>query len=150
MILYHLERSKYQNVWPPEGSLHTEGRWNRAGQWVIYCSPTVSLAKLETLANSTNLPLSRVCMTIEVDEPVGIFEVPLTELPTIWMEKPYPNRIRAYTDAFLSSKNLIMQVPSAQSPRETNFLINVRHPDFFRQVRLLRVDTELFDARLKP
>ena len=42
-----------------------------------------------------------------------------------------------------------MQVPSAQSYREHNFLINVRHPDFRKTVKLLDVAEEPFDRRLK-
>jgi len=149
MIIYHLDRWKYRDVWPPEGTLHADGRWNKPGQWIIYCSPHISLAKLEILANESQLPIKRVCMAIEVDEREGIFQIDREELPPNWMQKFYPEELRLYTTDFLRSGKLLMQVPSAQSYREDNFLINVRHARFHHAVRLLWVDEEPFDARLK-
>ncbi len=149
MILYHLDKWKYKDVWPPEGTLHADGRWNRAGQWVIYTSSTISLAKLEILANENNLPLKRVCMTIEVPGSTEIFEKALNDLPTNWMEKPAPSQLIVLMEEFLLSEKMIMKVPSAQSYREANFIINVRHKNFHSKVKLLDVKLEPFDDRLK-
>ncbi|RLD20697.1 MAG: hypothetical protein DRI71_10020 [Bacteroidetes bacterium] len=149
MILYHLDKWKYKEVWPPEGSLFADGRWNKPGQWVIYASPTISLAKLEILANESNLPVKRVCMTIEIAEKVDVFEVTQKDLPANWMEKPSPGSLIDYTKQFIESGSILMQVPSAQSYREQNYLINVRHPEFQKKVRLLDVSAEPFDIRLK-
>ena len=148
MILYHLDKSKYQNIWPPEGTLHAEGRWNKAGQWIIYTSPTISLAKLEILANENHLPIKRVCMTIEVPDDAGIYKIDNEHLPLNWMDKPYPNDLVEHTEKFLASNDMLMQVPSSQSYREYNYLVNVRHADFHSAVRLLDVSPEPFDYRL--
>ena len=43
----------------------------------------------------------------------------------------------------------MLEVPSAQSHREFNYLINVRHPQFHSLVKLKGVQSELFDERLK-
>lgn len=42
-----------------------------------------------------------------------------------------------------------MTVPSAQSNREINYVLNVRHPKFYSSVKLLDVSEEPFDPRLK-
>ena len=149
MILYHLDKWKYKDVWPPEGTLHAEGRWNKARQWVIYTSPNISLAKLEILANENNLPINRVCMKIEVQEGVDIFELTSDKLPFDWMDKPYPSELVKFTSEFLNSNCLLMTVPSAQSYNEYNYLINVRHKDFHEKVKLIGVYEEPFDTRLK-
>lgn len=152
MTLYHIEKSKYQKVWPPEGTLHAEGRWNKPGQWLIYTSPTVSLAKLEVLANDALIPIKRVCLTIEVlikNKDDDIFLVDSTDLPENWFKKPYPQNLGNWTAIFLASKKLLMSVPSAQSHREVNYLINVRHPDFWERVKLADASPEPFDSRLK-
>jgi len=149
MILYHLDKWKYKDTWPPEGTLHADGRWNRMGQWVIYSSQTISLAKLEILANENNLPLKRICMTLEVPDSTMIFEVLSKDLPLNWMTKPAPVQLLDLTAKFLASGQLIMQVPSAQSYRESNFIVNVRHKDFHSSVKLLDVKPEPFDDRLK-
>ncbi len=149
MILYHLEKWKYKDVWPPEGTLHADGRWNIPGQWVVYTSPTISLAKLEILANETNLPIKRVCVTIEVPDTVDVYNISRKKLPFNWMSKPYPSALIALTTDFLKKGKLIMQVPSAQSYTEYNYLLNVRHPEFYQLVKVLDVADESFDSRLK-
>ncbi|MCK5209929.1 MAG: hypothetical protein KAQ79_17970, partial [Cyclobacteriaceae bacterium] len=70
-------------------------------------------------------------------------------LPENWMSKPYPVQLVNYTSQFLTSGNLLMRVPSAQSYREQNFLINVRHPKFNDSVKLSDVSEEPFDSRLR-
>ena len=149
MILYHIDKWKYRNVWPPEGALFADGRWNKPGQWIIYTSPAISLAKLEILANENNLPIKRVCMTIEVSDSNDILEIDVDALPENWMSKPYPVPLVNFTSQFLSSGKLLMRVPSAQSYREYNILINVRHPKFYEKVKLLDVSEEPFDPRLR-
>ena len=149
MILYHLDKLKYKDVWPPEGTLFADGRWNNPGQWVIYSSPTVSLAKLEILANENNLPLERVCMTIEVTETAKVFEFENNELPKNWMDQPYPSSLSQITSRFINSDMILMKVPSAQCLREYNYLISVRHADFNELVKLLDVSEEPFDPRLR-
>ena len=129
--------------------MHADGRWNSPGQWIIYTSPTISLAKLEILANESSLPIKRVCMTIEVADNVSVFEVTQKDLPTNWMDKPYPGSLIKITKQFLESGKQLMQVPSAQSYREYNYLINVRHADCHKRIRLLDVTEEPFDYRLK-
>ena len=149
MIIYHLDKWKYRAVWPPEGTLDADGRWNKAGQWLIYSSPEISLAKLEILANENSLPIKRVCMTIEVADNSDVFEVSEKELPVNWMKKPYPPTLIEHTKKFVETGMLLMQVPSAQSYREHNYLINVRHPEFNKHVKLLDIAEEPFDSRLK-
>ena len=149
MILYHLEKWKYKDVWPPEGTLHADGRWNAAGQWIIYTSSTISLAKLEVLANENSVPIKRVCIILEVADSLKIYKVNKKKLPSNWMDKPSPNNLTLLTAEFLKCGKLIMQVPSAQSYTEYNYLINVRHSQFHQLVNVLDVREEPFDARLK-
>ncbi|MFY0601330.1 MAG: RES domain-containing protein [Cyclobacteriaceae bacterium] len=134
MILYHILKSKFQHVWPPEGTLFADGRWNQMGQWIIYTSPHISLAKLEVLANDSCLPIDRVCMTIEVSGEYEILELEPDDLPNDWMKKPAPSSLVHLTKSFLESDCVLMKVPSAQSISEFNYLINVRHRDFHKQV----------------
>jgi len=149
MILYHLEKWKYKELWPPEGSLHADGRWNITGQWIIYTSPTISLAKLEILANEINLPIKRVCFTIELPDTIDVYEISKKKLPPNWMGKPYPTGLAKLTSEFLKKGGLVMQVPSAHSFTENSYLLNVRHPEFHQLVKVINVREEPFDTKLK-
>lgn len=150
MIVYHLDKWKYREVWPPEGTLHGEGRWNKKGQWIIYTSPAISLAKLEILANEGALPIKRICMSIEIDKSVPLYDMPLKFLPEDWFKKPYPASLSSLLKQhLLDAGRLLIRVPSAQSHSEFNYLINVRHPDFYKSIKLISVKPEPFDPRLK-
>ena len=150
MLLFHLEKAKYRNVWPPRGTLFADGRWNRAGQWILYTSPTIALAKLEILANENRLPVERVVMTIDVNEKAPVLELTDAKLSAEWMKKPVPPGLHPFTREWLEENHhLLIAVPSAQSQREKNYLIHVGHPRFNDWVRLVSVDPEPFDARLK-
>ncbi len=149
MILYHLEKEKYREIWPPQGSLYGEGRWNKPGQWIIYTSPSIALAKLEILANEPLLPDRRVCVTIEIDAQAEIYEINPNDLPEDWHAVPYPPYLHLFTKRSINQGNLLIKVPSAQSWREFNYLINVRHPQFFDWVKVIDTHLELFDNRLK-
>ena len=145
MILYHIEKHKHRKAWPPRGTLFAEGRWNKPGQWIIYSSPSIALAKLEILANDSHLPMDRVCMEIEVDENANIMEVQRDQLMVNWYEKPYPNSLHLFTSRFLSTNCLLLKIPSAQSHREFNYLINAQHPKFHENVKLINESTPKTD-----
>ncbi|MEM6642039.1 MAG: RES family NAD+ phosphorylase [Bacteroidota bacterium] len=149
MTLYHLQKNKYSTVWPSEGTLFGKGRWNLPGQWIIYTSATLSLAKLEILANEPLVPVERVSVIIEIPDDEKAFEVPLEILPENWHKIPYPKVLTSYTQQFLSEGWLVMKVPSAQCFTEFNYLLNVRHPRFNSDVKVQSINPEPFDSRLK-
>ena len=88
-------------------------------------------------------------MTIEVPDSTEIYEIDVASLPENWMAKPYPSQLVNYTSQFLDTGKLLMRVPSAQSYREHNILINVRQPEFHKSVKLLDVSNEPFDSRFR-
>ena len=54
------------------GAAKSPGRWNEAGQHVLYTAPTIAIAVLETAAHIDDggLPLNRYLIEIEVPEAV--------------------------------------------------------------------------------
>jgi len=88
-------------------------------------------------------------MQIEVAGQVNIMEVNEEDLPKNWSLKPYPKSLTEVTKSFIQTDNLLLKVPSAQSHRESNFLINVRHQNFHTDAKLMEVFEEPFDSRLK-
>ena len=150
MIVYRIEKKRRAEVWPSQGSLFSEGRWNRQGFWIIYCSATVSLAKLEMLANSKSLPRERALLEISIEEKAPIKEVTLESLPANWMDIPYPPELHALTEKLLIPGEYVgLKVPSRQSPREYNYLLYPLSPQFSQFVKLANIAALEFDQRLK-
>ena len=148
--VYRIEKKRRATVWPSQGSLFSEGRWNRQGFWLVYCSATVSLAKLEILANSKSLPKERVLLEISIEKQAPIKEVTLESLPANWMAVPYPPELHILTEELLKSGEYVgLKVPSRQSPREHNYLLYPLHPQFSQFVKLENHAELEFDQRLK-
>jgi RES domain-containing protein len=149
MIVYCIQKRKY-SAWPPQGALYAEGRWNKQGQWIIYTSESVSLAKLEILANSKILPRNMVLHKIELSSRSTIRLVEKEQLSNDWRNIHYQDELHKITDSFLRmTGELVMRVPSAQSVTEHNYLINPGHEKFDSWVNLIRTSEEPFDHRLK-
>ncbi|MEM1406994.1 MAG: RES family NAD+ phosphorylase [Bacteroidota bacterium] len=147
MIVYRLTKSKYANTLKSSG---TPNRWNRAHEYVIYTSSTVSLCALELLAHTSGVrPAgSYKMMKIEIDDSVKLFEVLKQQLLENW------NSLAAYHTTqmlgnqwYVLREYLILKVPSAIIPSEYNFVINTLHPAFGRRVKIKEVDDFFWDRR---
>lgn len=150
MIVYRIEKQAYADQWPARGVLFGQGRWNARGFWIIYCSTTVALAKLEMLANSPQLPIDRVLLEIEIAPAAAIHQITDEELPSKWMEVPYPSSLHQITERLLGENQYVgLRVPSRQSPTEYNVLLYPPHPQFQELVKVVRRSPVGFDSRLK-
>ncbi|GJM29942.1 MAG: hypothetical protein DHS20C17_25770 [Cyclobacteriaceae bacterium] len=151
MFVYRIEKEKYKDTFPPRGSLFAEGRWNRKGMWVVYTSETVSLAKLEALANSgSKLPANRYLTTIEIKEKAPIIQINPKNLPADWNQVPFRKSLAQYIQPVIDSQSyLAVMVPSIHSPNEYNFLLLPDHPQFGKHVQLVGSKPVGFDRRLK-
>ncbi len=52
------------------------------------------------------------------------------------------------SDWYNSRKSLLLRVPSSVIPKEYNYLINTRHPDYPENVALVRQEGYVWDERL--
>lgn len=115
------------------GSAHDPGRWNAAGEAVVYTAVHLSLAVLETAAyvNPAGLPLNR--FVIAIDVPAADWasreELDAVTLDPAWLAIPAG---RASVDLgsawYQSLRSLLLVVPSAIVPEERNVIVNARHP----------------------
>ncbi len=133
-----------------EGSRLFGGRWNHPGVRVASTSTTLSLAVLEYIVHVDPhlLPLDLVSVKVIVPERILPKRVDMSSLPSNWRPYPAPEALTDIGDAWQrSGESLLLSVPSAVIPEETNVLVNPGHPDFAR----LRVDAPTpfaFDERL--
>ena len=93
------------------------------------------------------IPENYVLVTIEIpDELVKVLEI--NSLPDPWRNYPHSRLTQEIEDKFLSNNEfLVLKVPSAVVPQESNLLINPNHKDFNR-IKLLAVEPYTFDERL--
>lgn len=126
------------------------GRWNSEGRPVAYTASSAPLAALELLVQVAveDLPTDLVLIEIAVPDDVGTSEVDLDQLPSGWnATADHPACVRLGDEWVTSSETLLLRVPSAVMPKETNVLVNPRHPEMER-VRTVGVEPFQFDRRL--
>lgn len=151
MIVYRIEKQKYCTVKIPRGSLFEEGRWSTPYMWVVYTSQSVSLAKLETLANcGARLPKNRVTRAFEILDDAPIARLSVDQLPLNWNNVPYPAELSYFVRLKMQeAKYVALMVPSALSFTEYNVLIFPEHPEYEKYVQeVFQIPTH-FDPRLK-
>lgn len=149
MYLYHITKSTYALDLQGTGGLYGPGRWNREGTRLLYLAEHVSLAKLEVLANSRQIPKNQSLVTVEIPKSATIKFVDSAELPDGWEAIPYLEELADIAERWISEQKFwIMRVPSAHSPTEFNYLLNPLHPEH-KTLKLISVGPHSFDTRLK-
>jgi RES domain-containing protein len=146
--VFRIEKAKYANLWPSKGSLYGTGRWNRKGNLIVYTSASISLAKLEILANTASLPKNRVLFKIQIRDDVNIYTLEEKGLPENWNSVSYTEDNWKIIDSLIDDGIDCIQVPSMITPTEHNYLLNGSTEDFKRKFK--RTVTKLyFDSRLR-
>ncbi|MDN8616578.1 RES family NAD+ phosphorylase [Variovorax ginsengisoli] len=119
------------------GAAKNPGRWNDAGEPVLYTAPTISLAVLETAAHIDDggLPLNRYLL--ELDVPGGVWarreEIDIATLPPTWSAIPAGRASVKLGSTWLASlRSPILLVPSVVVPEERAALVNPSHPQCHR------------------
>lgn len=149
MLVWRITRERYQAL-DGEGARLNGGRWNSDGVAVVYTSSTLSLAALEYLVHVDidDVPDDLVALKIEVPDDAVEEEVRLEDLPDDWrLLEDDPACASKGDDWARGKRALLLRVPSAVIPHESNFLLNPAHPDAGR-VRVLEVLPFAFDHRL--
>ncbi len=125
------------------------GRWNSKGEYALYGASHISLAVLEILVNFDKSLLrlmpSYHLLTMAVPDAL-ILSYKHTSLKPGWQHDVKLTQFIG--DGFLQSRSgVIMEVPSAVIPEESNYLINPLHPDF-EKIKLLQSQSYNLDKRL--
>lgn len=147
-VVYRLHSSRYLASSGQGAALHG-GRWNPKGIPVIYASASPSLAALEVLVHYSVLPRDFVLTPISIPDSVRIANVPEAALIEGW-DGPIPiPATREYGYRWVETgESPVLRVPSTVIKAETNYVINVHHPDFAR-LHFGTPEPFQFDPRLK-
>ncbi|WP_346239250.1 RES family NAD+ phosphorylase [Niabella insulamsoli] len=149
MIIYRLVRSEFSEDLSGQGAFLYGGRWNSKGQHALYCAHHISLAVLEIVVNydRTATPLLPSYHLVEIQIPDNeVIEIDQTAMKANWSADS--DYTRYIGDEFLKSQtDLILKIPSAVIPEESNYLLNPTHVDF-RKIKIVRSRAYGLDTRL--
>lgn len=131
-----------------EGARVYGGRWNSPGDPVVYVAQSQALAVLEVLVHLESPALLEKYALIQVEFPeTAVASVNRALLPKNWSDDPSPSEAQAIGDSWVTTgRSIVLRVPSALVPDESNFLLNPRHPDF-DDVRIHKPVPFKFDQR---
>lgn len=133
-----------------EGARLYGGRWNSPGRPVVYTASSASLAMLEMLVHLEARDLLRkyVLMEVEFHDSL-VTAVNPQSLPGDWRSSPPAPEVQQFGDDWAASNNsAVLRVPSVIVPRESNYLLNPRHPQY-GEITIGKKQPIEFDPRLK-
>ncbi len=141
--------SRAQTAFTGEGPWRFGGRWNSPGVRVVYVSEHQSTAAFEVFANRVPFILDEKYKAFYLQWPDGLTETfPIKKLPANWRITPASAETMEIGDRWVQERrSVVLALPSAISPADTNFLLNLGHRDFKR----IRIDPPIdfaFDPRL--
>jgi len=134
-----------------EGSYKYGGRWHPKGCRVVYVAENISLASYEILVRMDPMDMKAqyVVIPLTIPDHIRIVVVDQHTLPKEWRNPvQYNSKLKMIGQEWLEcGDSPILQVPSAISPFENNFLINIEHEDF-HTLKIGKPMPFIFDARL--
>jgi RES domain-containing protein len=132
------------------GAKISGGRWNRAGNAMLYCASNISLAVLETFVHlkAGGLPLNRYLVELTIPDEVWKSASTLPMPPVGWDAIPAGKVSLDEGDRWLKANHsAVLIVPSVIVSEERNVLINPLHPDA-RHITARKVRKWGYDPRL--
>jgi RES domain-containing protein len=131
-----------------EGARLYGGRWNPKGVPLVYTAESRALAMLEMLVQDEPLHARYMVISATIPDGLAIERVDPTKLPSDWRAPQRTEDLRAIgAEWATSSRTVVLAAPSAVLPEETNYLLNVLHPDF-RRIRVGKPRVLVTDVRL--
>ncbi|MCW5962287.1 MAG: RES domain-containing protein [Pyrinomonadaceae bacterium] len=152
LTAYRIFKSNRSQNWSDgEGSYLFGGRWNSRGTRILYTASSLSLAALEMLVHleQQSILFSYSFAALTFDDKFVLPVSDVSALPDNWSSSPAPRDLQKIGDRWAASKiSVVLKVPSAVIPLESNYLVNVDHPKF-PTLFLGEPQDFMFDQRLK-
>ncbi|TLV03749.1 RES family NAD+ phosphorylase [Dyadobacter luticola] len=148
MLVYRIVHKNFSDNLFSSGM---KGRWNSAGNKVLYTAESIPLAFLENMVRRQGVGFNDdfKIMFIHVEEPFLMETVSVSDLPETWRDI-YDNSGCALKGDqwYQERKSLVLKVPSAVMPETCNLVINTLHPDY-KKVTLAAVTNMVPDPRIE-
>jgi RES domain-containing protein len=159
LLLRRVAAPRYADDLSGTGAARHGGRWNEVGQPVLYAAEHESLGVIEKFVH---LPpvlklfpplLSLVEIEVDLSAPSGapsiIEDIDPAVLPGDPIHPSMALRCLLHGARWVEeARSLVLRVPSVNCPSDFVYVINCRHPDFARRVRLVRTAPLRLPTRL--
>jgi RES domain-containing protein len=148
--VFRIAKTGYVHDLSGTGAMLNGGRWNQKGIPLIYAAENRSLATLEYVVH---VPLSIIPKNLSIacyETPDDIVpeEISVDDLPKKWRAYPSPSKLAELGSEWaLANRSLLLRVPSAIVPSESNILINPKHPEITR-ITISHIEKYAIDKRL--
>lgn len=148
--VYRLSKAIHAEDLSGTGSYLGGGRWNSKGYHAIYTGSSISLCILEILAHIPAISWPSQIQLVTIQIPTSSIEsINLLDLNEEWKTKPFSFYSQNIGNQWINeNRSLILEVPSAINPYESNFIINPNHPEM-EKVKIYSNTPFLLDKRLK-
>ncbi|PHS09138.1 MAG: hypothetical protein COA78_12260 [Blastopirellula sp.] len=151
MELWRICKKKYAaSAFSGVGAEKTGGRWNCKGHPVVYTSENLSLATLELFVHvpPPMIPNDLIAICAQIPNSVSQEFIEIPDLPKNWQQYPASSKLQDIgTDWIERGSALVLKVPSAINPRESNLLLNPAHPEM-KKLKVIAEQPFKFDPRM--
>jgi RES domain-containing protein len=155
-VLWRIARKAYALDRQGVGARQDGGRWNQPGIGVIYAGCGVAIAALERYVHTEGVvPNDLVLVRIDLPRNCSEETVTVATLPAGWnLVPPGPASTHFGTAWARAVRSLVLRVPSALVPEESNAVLNPNHAEFaavtMRMARPFSYDGRMYAERLAP
>ncbi len=150
---YRIVQARYAaKAFDGEGARLNGGRWNSVGTSMVYVASSLSLATLEMLVHLEDISvIYGRYVVIPVSFDVSLLrQIDPKALPPSWNAPQPVSETQLLGDQWIAGRSsAVLEVPSAVTDSEVNFLLNPAHPDFAK-IRIGAAVAFTPDARLRP
>jgi len=149
MIIYRIAKEKYLTDFSGEGARLFGGRWNKRGSNMLYFSESLSLCVLEILVHLDYKYLENDFGYIAVEVPDNSnIDVDVRTLSPNWRVNPPQLYTQDFGSKWLeANKSLVLKVPSAVLPLQSNILLNPNHK-LFKKIKIIKKGKLNIDSRV--
>src|SRR5690606_6631549 len=149
LLVYNLRKEKFAQSLTASG---VANRWNKNEEYVIYTGSSRALSVLELTAHRAFIRIDETYKFLVIELTISesdIKEIDVEDLPKNWQSfTAYPVLQKLGSQWYQAKEQLVLKVPSALVPREFNYLIHTRHPEFSKKVKIKETESFNWDERL--
>ena len=131
---YRIVQARYAaTAFDGEGARLNGGRWNSLGTSMVYASSSLSLATLKMLVHTEDISvIYRRYVVIPVTFDASLVRrIDPDKLPSAWNAPQPVSETQLLGDQWIAKRSsAVLEVPSAVTENEVNYLLNPAHPDF--------------------